>query len=79
MCTNTPGSYTCTCEAGFTGDGFTCTLLQLNELCDPGYKFWGRMCMGESQVVDRGLPNVAVTSLILQISMSVLLAVISVM
>jgi len=24
-CTNTVGSYTCTCNAGYTGDGSTCT------------------------------------------------------
>lgn len=24
-CTNTPGSYTCRCRDGYTGDGYTCT------------------------------------------------------
>ena len=25
FCTDTVGSYTCTCNTGYTGDGFTCT------------------------------------------------------
>jgi len=24
-CTNTPGSFICTCLGGYTGDGFTCS------------------------------------------------------
>ena len=24
-CTNTDGSYTCSCTSGYSGDGFTCT------------------------------------------------------
>ena len=25
VCTNTPGSFACDCNVGYTGDGFTCT------------------------------------------------------
>merc|ERR1712136_705181 len=32
-CTDTVGSYTCTCNTGYTGDGFTCT--DINECADP--------------------------------------------
>ena len=28
-CSNTDGSYTCTCDDGYTGDGFTCTGIQI--------------------------------------------------
>ena len=27
-CTNTDGNYTCTCRAGYSGDGRTCTGMQ---------------------------------------------------
>ena len=26
-CTNTPGSFECVCEAGYSGDGSSCTVL----------------------------------------------------
>ena len=33
VCTNTRGNYTCTCRPGYTGNGFTCTPLQLSFPC----------------------------------------------
>ena len=30
MCTDSDGSYTCTCNAGYTGDGKTCTSTYFN-------------------------------------------------
>ena len=34
MCTNTPaGSFTCTCNAGYTGDGTTCTGKKPSFIC----------------------------------------------
>jgi alpha-tubulin suppressor-like RCC1 family protein len=29
-CTNTPGDFTCACDSGFMGDGFTCSPMTLN-------------------------------------------------
>lgn len=29
-CTNTPGSFTCACMTGYTGDGITCTGMLMN-------------------------------------------------
>ena len=28
-CTNSDGSYTCVCNVGYTGDGFTCTGMKM--------------------------------------------------
>ncbi|KAI8511658.1 complement activation, classical pathway [Branchiostoma belcheri] len=36
-CTNTPGSFTCTCNAGYSGDGVTCT--EVDECTD-----WSHNC-----------------------------------
>ncbi|XP_033640831.1 fibrillin-2-like [Asterias rubens] len=48
-CTNTPGSHTCTCRAGYTGDGITCT-----ECVDGKY---GLNCASECSCVSRGTCN----------------------
>lgn len=34
-CINNAGSYSCTCWAGYTGDGVTCTAIQQEEPTDP--------------------------------------------
>lgn len=35
LCTNTAGSRTCTCNPGYTGDGFTCTIVSCGSLTAP--------------------------------------------
>ena len=42
----------CTCNEGFTGDGFTCAAEQIAAplVCPPGYKPWGQRCVGKSAV-----------------------------
>ncbi|KAI8482586.1 carbohydrate binding [Branchiostoma belcheri] len=38
-CTNTDGSFTCSCNTGYTGDGVTCTALQCRTLTAPANGF----------------------------------------
>ncbi|XP_033636736.1 uncharacterized protein LOC117297699 [Asterias rubens] len=49
VCTNTPGRHTCTCKAGYTGNGDTCTE------CDDGK--YGLNCASECSCVSRGTCN----------------------
>ena len=35
LCTNTAGSRTCACNPGYTGDGFTCTIVSCGSLTAP--------------------------------------------
>ena len=39
VCTNTPGSFTCACNEGYSGDGITCTGQNFNaEFVNFGYE-----------------------------------------
>ncbi|SYZ80158.1 Hypothetical protein TART1_3034, partial [Trichococcus shcherbakoviae] len=46
QCTNTAGSRTCSCLAGYTGDGLTCHLLQ----CPVGFAGEGQDCAPDSDL-----------------------------
>ena len=43
MCLNFPGGYTCSCAAGYTGDGFNCTSMfdSVTTCCEPVASFFG--------------------------------------
>ena len=43
-CTNTIGNYTCACNTGFTGDGFSCSMLGFSYI-ESG-KLEERICEG---------------------------------
>jgi len=41
-CTNIPGTYSCTCTTGYTGDGFNCTgELSFSQWCNFKVRFVG--------------------------------------
>ncbi|CAH1238631.1 NOTCH2 [Branchiostoma lanceolatum] len=50
ICTNTIGSFTCACQAGFYGDGFTC-----QEMCNTGYTMHGGYCYSVSPTPSKAI------------------------
>ncbi|XP_028415961.1 fibropellin-1-like [Dendronephthya gigantea] len=50
-CNNTDGSYTCTCNSGYTGDGFNCTDGSYICTCNSGYTGDGFNCTGKKKQI----------------------------
>ena len=58
VCTNTPGSFTCACNEGYSGDGITCTGQNYTTpgsftcACNEGYSGDGITCTGQNYTVE---------------------------
>ena len=49
-CTNTPGSFTCTCNQGYTGDGATCEGTDSNRVSCKSYTLLYQILMSVSML-----------------------------